>query len=167
MFSKTTSKNALVSLVLSLVLFLSACGSQNATLKPGLDLSSLGQQLMTQVEFKDTDLKPLDDKIWNRYIDQVDSSWLNNHLVIAGGGMVAEEICLFEAVDEAKAQEVEKAMKERYAYLKTSFGNYTPEELKNLEAPVLKRVGPYVFSVISAQNEKVESVINQWIKDQQ
>jgi hypothetical protein len=167
MFAKITRKNALIALVLSFVFFLSACGSKDATLKPGLDLDSLGQQLMTQVEFKDPDLKPLDDKIWNRYVDQVDSSWLNNHLVIAGGGMVAEEICLFEAVDEAKAEEVEKAMKERYEYLKTSFGNYTPEELKNLEAPVLKRVGPYVFSVISAQNEKVETVIDQWIKDQQ
>jgi len=108
----------------------------------------------------------LPEQLWDRYIDQVDRADLKAHVVIASGGITAEEIALFEAVDETAAQRVEQAMKDRFEYFRTSFGNYTPEQLVNLEDPALIRNGNYVFSVISGENDKARELINSWISKQ-
>ena len=80
--------------------------------------------------------------------------------------MVAEEVALFEAKDMNSANAIKQGMEERYEYLRTTYGNYSPEQLKNLEDPVLIQNGVYVFSVISSQDDEAENVINTWISEQ-
>lgn len=152
-------------LVSSLVFFVTACGGAK-TLAPDLDLSTLAGDLLGNMAFEDKDFAPLPEQLWDRYIDQVDRADLEAHVVIAGGGITAEEIALFEAVDETAAKRVEQAMKDRFEYFRTSFGNYTPEQLVNLEDPALIRNGNYVFSVISGENDKARELINSWISKQ-
>lgn len=153
-------------LTLSLVLVLASCGGGAKTLKSGLDLTSLADKLRGSITFADKDLRPLPDKLWNRYIEQVDKADLKQYVVIAGGGATAEEIALFEAKDKASADKVAKAMEERYEYFRKSYGNYTPEQLKNLEKPALIRNGNYVFSVFCGNNDKAREIIENWIKAQ-
>lgn len=157
----------LVSLFLLSALVLSGCqgsGSKQENLAAGLDLSALGTSLIEEVEFKDT-LEPLAEQIWNRHLAQVNPEDVKAKAVYTGGGMIAEEIALFEAKDEASAKNLVTSMKERYEYLRSSYGSYSPDELKNLESPVLLENGVYVLSVISGDKAKAEEVINNWIKE--
>ena len=93
-------KNSFISLVLVIALGLSlvSCNSSKDTLAAGADLSSLATELTSQIEFKDKDLAPLNKELWDRYMTQVDFDDVKNAEIVAGGGFIAEEIALFEAV---------------------------------------------------------------------
>lgn len=149
--------------VFVLVFTLVACGSKTGQLKSGLNLDGLAKNLLTKIEFQDKDLAPIPEKIRDRYMNQVDFSKVKNSAIYAGGGFIAEEIALFEANSAEDAEAVEKAIKSRFEYFKTSFGNYTPEQLKNLEDPVLIRSGNYVLSVISPNNKEANNIVKAWI----
>lgn len=162
------SKKTILSICLCLIMVLitvGGCGKSSA-LPSGLDLKTLGEELTRGVSFQDKDLAPLPDQLFSRYVEQVSAEDLLNKQVYAGGGAIAEEICLFEAKDAKTAEKVEKALQERFQYFRTSFGNYTPEQLKNLEKPALVRKDNYVFSVICSDNTKAEEIIQNWIKKQ-
>ncbi len=159
---KHVTKICAIALSLVMVISLAAC-SGSGQLKDGLDLQTLAEDLLTGMAWQDKDLAQLPDQLWDRYIDQVDQADLAAHMVIAGGGATAEEIALFQAKDADSAARVETAMNERFEYFRTSFGNYTPEQLVNLEDPVLIRNGNYVLSVISSDNPKAKQIIEAWI----
>lgn len=161
-------KNSFISLVLVIALGLSlvSCNSSKDTLAAGADLSSLATELTSQIEFKDKDLAPLNKELWDRYMTQVDFDDVKNAEIVAGGGFIAEEIALFEAVDADAAGRIEKAMQARYEEFRNSYANYTPEELKNLEEPALITNGNYVFSVFCADNDQAREIINNWISEQ-
>ncbi len=149
-----------------LLLFLSGCGGKQQTIAAGADLESLGDQILAAVEWQDKDLAPLPDQLWDRYMEQVEREDFSQYLVIAGGGSTAEEIALFEAKDEATAEATEEAMQARYEYFRKSYENYTPEQLENLDDPVLIRSGNYVFSVISPDNAAAKKAVEDWIEAQ-
>ena len=146
-----------------LVFTLTACGNKSGQLESGLSLDALAQDLLTKIEFQDKDLAPIPDKIRDRYMNQVDFSKVKNSAIYAGGGFIAEEIALFEANSPEDAEAIEKSIESRFEYFKTSFGNYTPEQLKNLEDPVLVRSGNYVLSVISPDNKEANNIVKAWI----
>lgn len=160
-------RSGLMALVLVFVLVLgTACGGGGKTLKSGLDLKPLGDKLLAEITWQDKDLAPLPEKLWDRYIEQVSKDDLKQYLVIAGGGSTAEEIALFEAKDKAAAERVAEAMRDRYRYFREAYSNYTPEQLKNLENPVLVLNGNYVFSVFCKENDKALKIVNDWIAEQ-
>ncbi len=159
---KIMTKWTAIAISLLLVISTAAC-SGGSDLKDGLDLQTLAEDLLTGMAWQDKDLAELPDQLWDRYIDQVDQADLAAHKVIAGGGATAEEIALFQAKDAASASRVETAMKERFEYFRTAFGNYTPEQLVNLEDPVLIRNGNYVLCVISNDNPKAKQIVEAWV----
>ncbi len=161
---KTKRSLILSLLTLALVIVLSACNGGGKSLASGLDLKSLADEIQSGITFRDKDLGPMPDQLWDRYIDQVDQADITSHYIVSGGGATAEEIVLFEAKDQAAAERVEGNMEERYEYFRTAFGNYTPEELVNVENPALVRSGNYVFGVLSDDNPKAKEIIEGWIE---
>ena len=145
---------------------LTACGGDKggAELASGADLNDLAKTIRQEIEFDDKDLDTLDEKLQSRYVNQVDFENVKSAIVVAGGGFIAEEILLFEAKDKDAASKVKSNIQDRFNYFKDSFGNYTPEQLANLEDPVLIMNGNYVFSVICKDNAKAKDVVNEWIK---
>lgn len=162
-----TMKNKILSslLLLSLIVILNACGNTASTIEPGADLSSLGNEILDEVDFED-DLAVLNENLASNYLYQVNFTNVSNYQIYAGGGFIAEEIILIEAVDAEAAEAVLESINTRIDDLKTSYGNYTPEELENLEDPAIVTNGNYVFFVISSENEEAESTINEWILEQ-
>lgn len=153
-------------LIVFTIVFTAGCGGGAKTLKSGLDLQTLADQLMQDIEYQDKDLGPLPEQLWDRYIEQVSRDDLKQCVLIAGGGATAEELALFEANDQAAAERVKKGMEERYDYFRNAYQNYTPEQLKNLEKPVLIMDGNYVFGVICRDNDKARDIVENWIKAQ-
>lgn len=158
--------NKLLASILSVVLSftLVACGGTSSNLPEGLDLIPLGDQLLSDLDWAD-DLAPLDQTMQPNYFYQADFEDVSNSEIYVGGGFIAEEIILLEAVDSEAADRLEAALNEHYDYLSDSFGNYTPEELENIEEPAIVRSGNYVFGVISQDNDAAESLMNAWTEE--
>jgi len=65
---------------------------------------------------------------------------------------------LFEAKDEASAENVLQAVKERVADLKFGFEGYLPEELKVIENAIVQKEGKYVLFAVGQNSDKINEV---------
>lgn len=81
-------------------------------------------------------------------------------VVYVGTGATAEEIAVFEGVDEAAADAIEAQAEARLASQLSDYADYKPDEVPKLENPVLETEGNYVILCVSGDNETAESIID-------
>lgn len=154
---KKTIKNVLCLVLCALSIF--AFAGCSGTQTKEIDIEKLANDLMEQVQFKDTLTKLDDDMISKLYgID-----YAEEQIVYISTGATAEEIALFKLKDESDAQKAYDAVNKRLDYQKSSFELYIPEEMVKLDAAVVELYGNYVIFCVS-DGDTAKTVIDGYIK---
>ncbi len=123
------------------------------------DTSKIAQNIHKAIKFKDKLAEVSDALVVSNY--NVDKTKVCDASLYMGGGSTAEEIAVFELVDEKYAQEVESLAKKRVENKKKDFENYIPAEMKKLNSPVIVRKGNVVAVCIAdkVSQEDIEKCI--------
>ncbi|NLZ39511.1 MAG: DUF4358 domain-containing protein [Firmicutes bacterium] len=138
-------------------------GCQKNTAGITLDVEECANLLKEAITFSDTLAAVSSELITTIY--QIKPEDVVTHKVYAGTGATAEEIAVFEAVNNEAALRIEEALQRYIAERKAAFADYLPLELPKLEEPFLKVEGNYVVLCISDQNETAAAVLDKLIND--
>lgn len=83
---------------------------------------------------------------------------------VAGSGANAEELAVFKANDNKKADKIYKAVKARLEDLQEGFKDYIPEQYKIAQDGVIKKEGKYIFFMLGENVKEIEKVIEKYIE---
>lgn len=140
---------------------LACCGSQEA--KPAeMDLAAVAAALEAGEVYSDILNPPFEDIETVTMLYGLEAADIANCIVRCSTGATAEEMALFQSIDEAAAQRIETAMKARIDTQKSAFENYVPEEIPKLEQAQVLRSGVYVAYVTAADAGAVASILDQY-----
>ncbi len=116
------------------------------------DTKKLAEKILKSIKFADELVQVADSIVISNY--KIDPSKVCSAALLLGGGATAEEIAVFEAVNETEAKKLEELAKERIERRKKDFENYIPAELKKLNSPVIVRNGNIVAVCIADKVSK-------------
>lgn len=156
-------KKAILSLMMVLIVFtmLTACNKKEDVV---IDIDALASEVMAAAEFREP-TQELDDTILTNIYSSLQISDIQKYKVYVNSTSgKAEELALFEAKDEAKAEAIFQAVKERIEDLKFGFEGYVPEELQYIENAVVKKEGKYVLFAVGQKYEKINDIFVKHIK---
>lgn len=134
------------------------CGSSE---KKELSASALSADLLANANFTDS-LDLLDAPVVP-LLYGVDAADYSNCAVYCGTGATAEEIAVFEAVDEAAAGRILTAAKARVAAQIETYKDYGPEDARMLEGAIVKQSGVFVVVAVCADGDSAAKVVDQYI----
>lgn len=156
-------KKSIINIAFILIIGLVLVGCEK---KDGLviDLNALSTEVINVAEFRD-ELEELDDTILTNVYTSLQLSDVERYKVYVNSTSAkAEELAIFEAKDEAKAENVLQAVNERIEDLRFGFEGYLPEELNYIENAVVKKEGKYVLFAVGQNYEKINEVFLEYIK---
>ncbi|MBQ8015133.1 MAG: DUF4358 domain-containing protein [Clostridia bacterium] len=78
--------------------------------------------------------------------------------IYLGSGATADEIAVFDCVDETACATVFEAVNERIEYLREGYSGYGPEEVPKIDSAALITLGNTVILCICENPEKAESI---------
>ena len=148
-----------VTLLLTAVCLLSAltgCGG-----KKEMDPSAFVDELLSGADFVDS-MNQVSDAVVP-VIYQVDQADYSSALVYCGTAATAEEIAVFQAVDDAAAERLLKAAKARVERQIESYSSYGPEAARTLENGIVERSGNYVVVVICSDHAGAKKIVEKYI----
>jgi len=159
---KKTNILAILMVLLITLLLCSGCGGEEAKV---LDVSGLGNALVTSDLFVDELTEGESDVIYEFY--GIDASDVKEAKVYFSTGATAEEIAIFVAADKEASAKIAQGAATRVEDLKNSFEQYLPAEMQKLGDPVLMEVGnpngDYVILCICNDTAKAKSIIEQYL----
>lgn len=150
---------ALVLAVLCLLAVFTGCGGDSK--KKDLSVTGLATDLLENANFTDS-LDLLDAPVVP-LLYGVDATDYSSCAVYCGTGATAEEIAVFEAVDEAAAGRILSAAQARVAAQIETYKDYGPEDARMLEGAIVKQSGVFVIVAVCADGESAAKVVNQYI----
>ena len=156
-------KNILcLTLVLAIIMIFSGCEKKEALV---IDIDALSTEVINVAEFRD-ELEELDDTVLTNIYTTIQLDDIERYKVYVNSTSAkAEELAIFEAKDEAKAENILTSVNERIEDLKFGFEGYLPEELKYIENAVVKKEGKYVMFAVGQNYEKINEVFTKYIKE--
>lgn len=143
---------AAVSLVLAM---LSGCAAQPQAKE--YDLDELSKAVEESGSF--TDILSEVDLPTAAKLYKVDEGIIADCEVLCSTGATTEEIGLFRCADEDAAKTMEQAAKDRAEAQKVAYESYAPGEIPKLDDAVIKRVGVYVFYIVSDDPAAVAAIV--------
>ena len=149
---------ALVLCVLCLLCAFTGCGSSE---KKELSAQALSADLLENANFTDS-LDALDAPVVP-LLYGVNAEDYVNCAVYCGTGATAEEIAVFEAVDEAAAGRLLSAAQARVAAQIETYKDYGPEDARMLENSIVKQSGVFVIVAVCADGDSAAKVVDQYI----
>ncbi len=156
-------KKAVLSLmtILIIITMLTACNKKEALV---IDIDALANEVIAAAEFREP-TQELDDTILANIYSSLEINDVQKYKVYVNSTSAkAEELALFEAKDEAKAEAILQSVKERIEDLKFGFEGYVPEELQYIENAVVKKEGKYVLFAVGQKYEKINDIFVKYIK---
>lgn len=136
----------------------SGCGGSE---KKAISVDALPADLLENASFTDS-LNLLDAPVVP-LLYGVDPADYVNCTVYCGTGATAEEIAVFEAVDEAAAGRILAAAQARVAAQIETYKDYGPEDARMLEDAIVTQSGVYVVVVVCGDGESAAKVMDQYI----
>lgn len=124
------------------------------------DTDKIANEILSSVKFKDDLSKISNSLLISNY--ELDTSKIQSAALYMGSGATAEEIAVFEAVNEDYAKVIETLAKDRIERKKKDFENYIPAEMTKLNSPVIVRKGNVVAVCIA--NKVSKSTVEKCIK---
>ena len=149
-----------IAFLLAIVCLLTAlcgCGSKKKELVP----ETFVQELLSGAKFTDS-LNRLDDPVVP-ILYGVDSADYSKAIVYCGTAATAEEIAVFEAVDDAAAERLLTAAKARVDHQIEVYKSYGPAQAMTLENGVVGRAGNVVVVVICADGDGAKKITDQYL----
>lgn len=144
--------------VMLILALLAGCGSQGAK---NVDAAKTADDLKSALSFRD-ELSEATQAVRDRTYGITGGDIVSGRLYLSSGA-TAEEIAVFEAKDDAAAERLLAAAKERVEAQKTAFEDYAPAEMAKLNSAVVERNGKIVALCIAddsaAAQKKVKELI--------
>ncbi|MCH5209771.1 MAG: DUF4358 domain-containing protein [Oscillospiraceae bacterium] len=125
-----------------------------------INLDSFAEEMLAGVPFRET-LSPVKENVVARVMNLAEGDALNGVMYISGGA-TSEEFAAFEAATPEKAQELGEKLRQRIESRKGDFENYKPEEMPNLNNPVVIVDGCLAAMCISDDNSAAQTVISHY-----
>lgn len=158
-------KKSVISLVLILTLAFVFVGCSNSVNEDVvIDIDALSNEVMDVADFKDMLVELDETTLTNIYGSLQLKDVVKFKVYNCSSNAKAEELALFEAVDEEAANRVLNSVNERIEDLKFGFEGYLPEEVKIIENAVVKKAGKYVLFAVGENYEKIGEVFNEYLK---
>ncbi len=150
-----------LSIILITMTILSGCSKKEDLV---IDIDAVTTEAINVAQFRD-ELEELDDTVLTNIYTSIQLSDIEKYKVYVNSTSAkAEELAVFKAVDEAKAENILQAVNERIEDLKFGFEGYIPEELQYIENAVVKKEGKYVMFAVGENYEKINEVFLKYIK---
>lgn len=124
------------------------------------NLQSFADEMLAGVPFREN-LSPIKENIVARTYHLEEGEVLNG-IVYASGGATSEEFAAFETSTPEQAQALSEKIKQRIEERKADFEGYKPEEMPNLNNPVIIVDDCLVAMCISDDNGAAETVISHY-----
>lgn len=144
------------------VMSLPGCSTRPAGEEVTINICECAGKFKETIAFQDTLTAISEEMITAIY--RITAADVVQQQVFVSTGATAEEIAVFEAVDDKAAQRIELAVRERLTDQITSFKDYLPTELPKLEDPFIAIKGKYVILCVSDHNEDAKTVLNTFLK---
>ena len=120
--------------------------------------AEIAEKLVNGLEFGDI-LEQTDNEItFSKY--GIDGSIITDAARYAGSGATADEVAVFECVDEDAVTTVMAAIDARQSYLSESYASYGPDEVPKIENAVVICDNLTVIFCIAVNSEAAEGIIN-------
>lgn len=145
---------ALAAVALTAMLALAGCGGAKE-----VDPAALASQVASEVAF-DEQLTQLDANAVER-VFRVDPSLVETAVMYVGSGATVDEVSVWEAKDDAAAQQIEATLQSRVDSEKEDYASYKPEEVPKLDNAVLERSGKYVALCVTSDADNARSIIQE------
>jgi len=146
--------------ILAVVCLLSALCGCGGSEKKELSVEALSADLLENAKFTDS-LDRLDAPVVP-LLYSVDPADYTACAVYCGTGATAEEIAVFEAVDEAAAGRLLAAAQARVAAQIETYKDYGPEDARMLEDSIVRQNGRFVIVVVCADGKGAAAVVEQY-----
>ena len=148
-----------LALLLAAVCLLSAlcgCGGSKKELEPAAFV-----QEMLGANFTDS-LSPMDEAVVP-ILYNVSGEDYSSAIVYCGTAATAEEIAVFTAVDEAAAERLLSAARDRVASQLEAYKNYGPASAMMLENAIVKKTGNHVVVVVCADADSAAKIADNYL----
>ena len=142
---------------LMLILSLTACG-EKAPKEVTASAADLAKQLTETVSDGTLAADPVvSDILDSTYF--VDMEQVEESAAYMSTGATASEVAVIKCTDSSYASEVEDLFKSRVESQSELFASYAPDEVKKLDAAVIKVSGNYVGLCVTDDTSKAESIL--------
>lgn len=141
---RTVKRILAAGLALALLLSLAACGGKVRE----FDVDATPKALMEAGAFSE-ELEELEEVILLR-LYEMDESKVSKAVGFASTGLTAEEVAVFQMVDEQAAQDAEALLQAHLEYQKESNVDYRPGEMPKLEKAVVERRGRTLLFLVAS-----------------
>jgi hypothetical protein len=138
-----------------MAIIFTGCSNKDIT----IDINELADDLKNSVSFADTLEEPV-----NLAYSDIDEADLKDKKIYISTGATAEEIAVYEAVDQDAANRILKAVESYIDDQIDEFEDYNPDEVKKLNDPVIVKVGKYVILCVSDDNVAAKDCIKKYTK---
>lgn len=127
-----------------------------------IDIEELGTKIVESGAFEDELAKVDSSMIMQDYSFSTDE--IKEIVSYQGSGATSEEIVILQVNSKEQLNSVKEKINTRIEERKQAFENYLPEEVFKIDNNLLETRGSYVIFCISNDSNKVEEVINNYIK---
>jgi hypothetical protein len=148
---------ALLLAVICLLGALSGCGGKKEALEP----RTFVEELLSGAQFKDS-LNELDSAVVP-VLYGLDAADYSDAVVYAGTAATAEEIAVFRAVDDAAAERLLTALRQRVDHQIEVYQSYGPAQAMTLQNGIVERSGDYVVMVICEDADGARKICDKYI----
>ena len=155
----TVKRIRLIALLAALTLLLCGCSGQPAQKKEGSaeDICTAMTASGKLPEMLALDGEEIYDLIGIAPEDCAEITWL-----IAEDGLLADEIAVLTAVDEAAAKRCEALLATRVEARKAEFENYLPEQAAVMKKAVLLRSGLHLALIVSPEAAALQAIYGEY-----
>ncbi len=146
-------------LAVSFICLLSSCAGTSPEIELP-DVNTVSAGLVERLEFDDVMEKTEhSDIVVAKY--GLDDGVVHEVSRYVGSGATADEVAVFECVDEKSTVAVKEAINDRIKYLHDGYSDYGPEEVPKIDNAVVLTYGTKVVFCICKNSAEVSSVVEE------
>lgn len=130
-----------------------------------INIEELSEEIFKSESFEDELIKVDSEMVMNNY--GFTNEEIKQLISYQGSGATSEEILVLEANDKSKLNNIKEKINVRLAERKEVFESYLPKEVYKIDNNILSIKGNYVILCVSNDSNKVNDIINNYLKNKQ
>lgn len=130
-----------------------------------INIEKLSEEIFKSESFEDELIKVDSEMVMNNY--GFTNEEIKQLISYQGSGATSEEILVLEVNDKSKLNDIKEKINVRLAERKEVFESYLPKEVYKIDNNILSIKGNYVILCVSNDSNKVNDIINNYLKNKQ
>lgn len=128
-----------------------------------INIEELSEEIFKSESFEDELIKVDSEMVMNNY--GFTNEEIKQLISYQGSGATSEEILVLEVNDKSKLNNIKEKINVRLAERKEVFESYLPKEVYKIDNNILSIKGNYVILCVSNDSNKVNTIINNYLKN--